>query len=138
MAGDILKIPAQAASLMDTHEEGIWSHINANPGDTGALIVSGTGKNAAIVDAILKIMVSQSVLMRASNIDGTLIGYWTSEAWATEIRTRVASARTWMAANDGADVGQLAADLTVPEAIAQGLASVLQQEGSARIVSPPP
>lgn len=124
---------ATYANVVDQHEEAIVSDVNGNPGTDGPGIALRTGKPQVLVDELLSVLVEKRVLTRAYDASGMPF-YWTAGEYAIRVWSKRQDARTWLAANSGKTVTQMAAALGVHEAIALALAEGLRVEGKAKLV----
>jgi hypothetical protein len=122
------------AGAVDTHEEGIVSDINANPGTDLAGIVLRTSKPIVVVEEVLQVLEERRIVTRAHDTSGTPF-FWIAGAFATTVWSKRADARTWLASNSGKTVAQMASAMGVHEAIANALAEGLRSEGKARLVA---
>lgn len=121
------------AAAIDTHEEGVVSDINANPGTDPAGIGLRTSKPQQVVEEVLQVLEERRIVTRAYDTSGSPF-FWIAGSFATAVWTKRADARNWLAANSGKTVGQMAAALGVHEAIACALAEGLRSEGKARLI----
>ncbi len=121
------------ASAVDSHEEGVVSDVNANPGTDRAGIVLRTAKPQVVVEEVLSVLEERRIITRAHDTSGNEF-FWTAGAFATAIWNQRAAARTWLASNSGQTVMQMATALGVHEAIARSLAEGLRSEGKARLI----
>jgi hypothetical protein len=121
-------------AAIDSHEEAIVTDINTNPGTDLAGIVLRTAKSQTVVEEVLAVLEERRIVTRAYDTSGVPF-LWTAGAFATAIWNQRAAARTWLAANNGKTVQQMATALGVHEAIAYALAEGLRSEGKARLIA---
>lgn len=124
--------PGTIASLLDANEETLVVDVNGNQGTDEASIVTRTGLNATLVKEALLILVDNNLLVRR-NVGGTEL-FWTGDFFALALWNNRATARTWLASNDGGTVADMATSLGVSEGIAAELARNLAREGSAVLI----
>lgn len=118
---------ATIQTLVDNNEETIYNYIDSNPGETEAEIVTGTGVGAVIVNNLLRILGNQGILRRAMGVSGAAKWYTTAD-WSQALVSNLASARTWIASNDGGLVSEMATALTIADEIAMALAHMMEHE----------
>lgn len=121
------------ASAVDSHEEGVVSDINANPGTDLAGIVLRTSKPQLVVEEVLQVLEERRIVTRAHDTSGTPF-FWIAGAFATAVWSKRADARTWLTSNSGKTVAQMASEMGAHEAIANALAEGLRSEGKARLI----
>jgi len=119
--------------LYDTHEETIYDDLGTNPGSVVSDIVTRTGLSNELVSSIIRIMQEQGIVRVGLSIDGGTVYHWRAIDWISLIVTNRAASRTWLETHDGGSVSDMAADLSVPEPVAEALARFLQQEYSAAL-----
>ena len=125
---------ATFAGAVDTHEEGIVTDINSNPGTDLPGIVLRTSKPQVVVEEVLAVLEERRIIVRAYDTSGVPF-FWVAGAFATAIWIKRAEARTWLATNSGKTVAQMASAMGVHEAIAYALAEGLRSEGKARLIA---
>jgi len=122
------------AGAVDSHEEGIVSDINGNPGTDMAGILLRTSKPQLVVEEVLQVLEERRIIVRAHDTSGKPF-FWIAGTFATAIWGKRSDARTWLAANSGKTVSQMASAMGVHEAIAYALAEGLRSEGKARLIA---
>lgn len=125
---------ANFANRIDNNEEVLVNDIVGNPGTDRAGILLRTSKAALLVDELLENLQERRIIVAAHDTSGNSF-YWHAGAYADAIWAKRADARTWLSANNGKTVAQMASAMGIHEAIAAALAEGLRSEGKARLVS---
>ena len=81
------------ASAVDSHEEGVVSDVNANPGTDIAGIVLRTAKPEIVVQEVLSVLEERRIITRAHDTSGNEF-FWTAGTYATAVWNQRAVART--------------------------------------------
>lgn len=125
---------ANFANRIDNNEEVIVTDIVGNPGTDRAGILLRTSKAGILVDELLENLQERRIVVAAPDTSGNPF-YWHAGAYADAIWAKRQDARTWLAANNGKTVAQMASAMGIHEAIAAALAEGLRSEGKARLIS---
>ncbi len=102
---------------------------------TGLVLALGGGGAPGLAHiGVLQVLEERRIIVRAHDTSGKPF-FWIAGTFATAIWGKRSDARTWLAANSGKTVSQMASAMGVHEAIAYALAEGLRSEGKARLIA---
>lgn len=133
MATIVLYQPGTYRDGFVTISGSVWDYMTSNEAATIAQMSTALSIPESQIATTLETLEEQRLVVKRYSEGGTP-SFWKSSQYESIIVGKIAQARTWIIANDGGTLNDMATSLNVHYGIAQSIMETLCAEGSCKVL----